>query len=367
MCIEQKMQKQPFTDGEPARIFTLTNQQGSSISVMDIGATWLSCKIQLLGELREVLLGVDSMQKHLEQTVYLGATVGRFANRIKDGKFDINGKTFQTSTNQSGNLLHGGYEGFDKRRWEVSSLSTNKVTFSLFSADGDQGFPGNLSVTVSYQLDEYNQVTVEYNANTDKTCPVNLTNHAYFNLLGAENGQDCLTHALQINADCYLPSDEFGIPLGELKPVTNSSFDFLKTKVIKKDFLCETQQQNKMGYDHSFLLTEQAKRVDCSPSKQLVAATLNAPDDSLQLSVITDMPAIHIYTGNFLQGTQGRKGTVYNNNAGIALETQFLPDSPNHLKWPQPSVLLTPNNTYQSTTRYCFTAHSVKFITDTVA
>jgi aldose 1-epimerase len=349
MCIEQNMQQQPFTDGLPAKIFTLTNQQGSSISVMDVGATWLSCKIKMIGELREVLLGVDTMQKHLDQTVYLGATVGRFANRIKNGKFEINGQTFQTSTNQSGNLLHGGCEGFDKKRWKVSSLSTNKITFSLFSADGDQGFPGDLSVTVSYQLDEENQVTIEYNANTDKTCPVNLTNHAYFILLGAESGQDCLSHVLQINADYYLPSDEFGIPLGELKPVIDSSFDFLDGKIIKKDFLSEAQQQNKSGYDHSFFLSNQARLSNSA------AAVLKAPNDSLQLRVITDMPAVHIYTGNFLQGTPGRGGTVYSNNAGIALETQFLPDSPNHSNWPQSSVLLTPNKTYQSMTRYCFT------------
>jgi len=366
MCIEQKMQQQPFTDGVPAKIITLTNQRGSSISVMDVGATWLSCKIQMLHELREVLLGVDSMQKHLEQTVYLGATVGRFANRIKKGKFEINGQHFQTSTNQSGNLLHGGCEGFDKRRWEVTSLTTSKVTFSLFSVDGDQGFPGNLSVTVSYQLDEDNQVAVEYNANIDKACPVNLTNHAYFNLLGAEIGQDCLTHTLQINADYYLPSDEYGLPLGELKPVMDSSFNFLNAKIIKKDFLNEVQQQNKSGYDHSFLLAEQAKCADGSPLKQFTAATLIAPDDSLQLRVITDMPAIHLYTGNFLQGTPGRDKTIYNNNAGIALETQFLPDSPNHLQWPQRTVLLTPNNTYQSITRYCFTAHSVDSLSDTI-
>jgi aldose 1-epimerase len=359
MCIEQKMQQQPFTDRLPAKIFTLTNRQGSSISVMDVGATWLSCKIQLANELREVLLGVDSMSKHLEQTVYLGATVGRFANRIKDGRFNIEGQTFQTSTNQSGNLLHGGIEGFDKRRWEVCSLSTNKVTFSLFSEDGDQGFPGNLSVTVSYQLDEDNQVTVEYNAKTDKACPLNLTNHAYFNLLGSESGENCLSHVLQVNADYYLPSDELGIPLSELKPVAQTSFDFLNAKVIKKDFLSELQQQNKSGYDHSFLLVEQSKMNGGFPSNQPIAAILKAPDDSLQLNVLTDMPAIHIYTGNFLQGTPGRDKSIYSNYAGIALETQFLPDSPNHPGWPQPSVLLKPDNIFHSVTRYCFKPNTI--------
>lgn len=348
MHIEQEMKLQPFSDGLPAKIFTLTNQQGSSISVMDIGATWLSCKIQMQDELREVLLGVDSMQKHLTQGVYLGATVGRYANRIKQGKFEINGQPFQISINQAGNALHGGLEGFDKRRWQVVQKAQNKITFSLISKDGDQGFPGNLSVMVSYHFNDQNEVAIEYSGITDKTCPVSLTNHAYFNLLGAEKGENCLTHLLQINADSYLPSDDKGIPLGALQSVQASSFDFRREKSIKQDFLSDAQQQTQSGYDHSFLLND-----DYQDGKN-VALTLTAPDHSLKLYVSTSKPAVHVYTGNFLEGTTGRELKKYDNNAGIALETQYLPDSPNNAQWPQPCCYLQPDQTYQSITCYRF-------------
>lgn len=348
MSIEQKMQLQPFSDGLPANVFTLSNQHGSSISIMDVGATWLSCKIQMLDESREVLLGVDSMQKHLNQSVYLGATIGRFANRIKHGKFAINGALFQVSRNQMGNTLHGGVEGFDKRRWQVVEQTNNKIIFLLFSKDGDQGFPGNLTVKVSYHFNDHNEVSIEYSAHTDKLCPVNLTNHAYFNLLGAEVSQDCLSHLLQINADYYLPTDTQGLPLGGLQSVTGSSFDFRQQKALKQDFLTEQQQLQQSGYDHSFLLNDSAR-----DSKKTVL-TLIAPDHSLQLQVSTNKPALQLYTGNFLQGTPGRGQTRYKNNSGIALETQFLPDSPNHLNWPQGFSLLTADQTYQFTTCYCF-------------
>jgi len=348
MYSEQEMKSQPFSDGLDANIFTLTNKQGSSITVMDIGATWLSCKIQMQGELREVLLGVDSMDKHLKQQVYLGATVGRYANRIKGGQFDVNGQTFHTSINQLNNTLHGGIKGFDKCRWQVVKQEQNKISFSLLSKNGDQGFPGNLSVEVSYHFNDQNEVSIEYIANTDKTCPVNLTNHAYFNLLGAEKGQDCLSHLLRIEADRYVPNDMQGIPLGNFPSVQNSSFDFLQEKAIKQDFLSDLQQKNQSGYDHSFLINDDYQ------DAQKVMLALTAPDRSLQLNVSTNKPALHLYTGNFLQGTPGRGSENYGCNAGVALETQYLPDAPNNLHWPQPSPYLQPLQTYQSITRYCF-------------
>lgn len=349
MSIEQKMQLTPFSDGVLANIFTLTNRHGSSISIMDIGATWLSCQIQMKGELREVLLGVDSMQKHLEQDVYLGGTIGRVANRIKNGRFDIDGQSVQVSTNEANNSLHGGVDGFDKRRWDVAEKLSDKITFSLTSADGDQGFPGLLLASVSYQFNDDNEVCIEYHASVDKTCPVNLTNHAYFNLLGAEQGQDCLSHFLQINAEQYLPSDKAGIPFNDLQPVSGSSFDFRQEKVIEQDFLSDQQQLDKSGYDHSFFLN------NTHQDSNKPALTLTAPDRSLQLQVSTNKPALHLYTGNFLAGTPGRSSTIYKTNSGIALETQFLPDSPNHLAWSQgSSVFLLPEQKYQFMTLYAF-------------
>lgn len=348
MTIEQEMRLQLFSDGLPANIFTLTNQQGASISIMDVGATWLSCKIAMQDELREVLLGVDSMQKHLEQEVYLGATVGRYANRIKQGKFEIDGQCFQTTTNQAGNTLHGGIEGFDKRRWQLVEHTNNKITLALFSQDGDQGFPGNLSVQLSYHLSDNNEVTIAYRGTIDKCCPVNLTNHAYFNLLGDKTEQDCLTHFLQINAEHYLPSDANGIPFGELQAVQGSSFDFSKEKMLKEDFLTDQQQKNQLGYDHSFLLSENYQ------DDKKIALTLTAPDRSLQMQVSTSKPAVHLYSGNFLLGTVARGDKIYKNHAGIALETQYLPDSPNNLHWPRQTPFLLPEQTYRAMTRYRF-------------
>ena len=348
MSIEQKIHSQPFTDGLPAKVFTLTNRHGSSISVMDVGATWLSCKIKMHNELREVLLGVDSMQKHLEQKVYLGATIGRFANRINKGQFDINGQHFQVTTNQAGNMLHGGVDGFDKRRWQVEDQTHSKIVFSLLSKDGDQGFPGNLSVKVSYHFNDHNEVTIEYSASIDKACPVNLTNHAYFNLLGTEKDQDCLSHLLQVNADYYLPTDHQGIPLNDPQPVNDNSFDFRQEKPIKQDFLSEKQQLTQCGYDHAFLLNEN------SQNTVMPAVILTAPDHSLQLQVRTNKPAIQVYTGNFLQDTPGRDNIIYKDHSGVALETQFLPDSPNHRDWPQMSSLLLPEQIYQFKTQYYF-------------
>lgn len=348
MKLTDEMQQTPFVDGLPANIFILSNAQGSSISVMDVGATWLSCKIQMQEELREVLLGVNSMQKHLQQQAYLGATVGRYANRIKDGQFLINGQLFQTSTNQAGNTLHGGVEGFDKRRWQVIEQLKDKITFSLLSVHGDQGFPGELLSYVTYQFDDDNQVSIEYRAMVDKTCPVNFTNHAYFNLMGENSGGDCLGHSLQINALQYLPNDKDGIPLGELQSVVNSSFDFVQQKTIQQDFLTDQQQKDQAGYDHAFLLDKDHQ------DAQKVALTLTAPDNSLQLQLRTDKPAVHVYTGNFLKGVPSRGINNYEKHAGIALETQYLPDSPNNSQWPQASVYLKPEQSYHAITHYCF-------------
>lgn len=348
MQLADQMQQTPFSDGFVANIFTLTNKLGSTISVMDVGATWLSCKIQMQGQLREVLLGVNSMHKHLEQQAYLGATVGRYANRIKAGKFIIAGQYFQTSINQAGNTLHGGEQGFDKRRWQLLEQLQDKVTFSLTSKEGDQGFPGNLVVTVSYQLNENNEVSIEYTAKTDKTSPVNLTNHAYFNLMGAESAVDCLSHQLQIDAHQYLPSHADGIPVGDFTSVKNSSFDFLKKKTLQQDFLSDEQQHQQAGYDHAFLLNKSTQ------DAQHIALTLTAPDKSLQLLVSTNQPTVHIYTGNFLDDCPSREEAAYKKYAGIALETQFAPDSPNNRHWPQPSVYLQPQQTYHSITRYLF-------------
>lgn len=343
----ETMTEEPAFDGQPAKLVKLQNQNGMSVTFMDIGATWLSCILPIEEELREVLLGVSTMADFKKHTTYMGTTVGRYANRIAMGQFEITGQHYQLKTNQAGNTLHGGPEGFDKRRWEIVEQSNDSVCFALVSDDGDQGFPGTLSVLVCYQLTDDNQVMISYKATTDKSTPINLTNHAYFNLSGAESGTDCKGYTLCINADNYLPTTDTGLPLGELASVEGNSFDFRQPKVIIQDFLADAQQKAAKGYDHSFFLNSGCKQGEC-------AAEVTTADKRITLKVFTDKPAMQLYTGNWLAGTPNRSGGEYQDYAGIALETQFLPDSPNHPEWPQESCLLKPDEEYRYQTRYQF-------------
>ncbi|MEH6532121.1 MAG: galactose-1-epimerase [Photobacterium frigidiphilum] len=358
--LHQSMTQDIAFDGSPTKIFTLTNSNGMSVSFMDIGATWLSCCVDLGETTREVLLGVATMKQHQQQQAYLGATVGRYANRIESGRFVINGETHQVLTNQVGNCLHGGPDSFTHRRWLVEGLveelvegvveesREQTIVFTLESPDGDQGFPGKVNASVSYTLTNKNEVVIAYSATTDKACPINLTNHAYFNLLGADSQSDCLGHSLTMNASQYLPSDESGIPVGALKEVQGTSFDFMQSKELKQDFMADHDQQLAAGYDHSFLL-----ETECHLG-HATAASVTSPDGKLRLELQTTKPAIQLYTGNYLAGCPNREGGEYVNHAGFALETQFLPDSPNHPEWQQPSCIVQPEQTYEHQTTYRF-------------
>ncbi len=351
--LEASMVEQDAYDGHPANLVTLKNQMGMQVVLMDIGATWLSCQVPVQSQApdqetkREVLLGVSTMADFDKQASYMGVTVGRYANRIANGQFEIAGKAYQVLTNQAGNTLHGGPDGFNKRRWTVTEKSDNHVIFALDSNDGDQGFPGNLAVSVHYVLSEQNELTIRYFAKTDKSTAVNLTNHGYFNLLGAESNFDCLDHILSVNSTQYLPTTEVGIPLGELESVEDTGFDFREPKVISQNFMRDEQQVPARGFDHSYLLNLDTKDGQC-------AATLTSPDSLVTLKVFTDKPAMQLYTGNWLEGTPNRSGGEYIAHAGVALETQFLPDSPNHPEWEQPSCILHPEEEYRFYTRYQF-------------
>nr|WP_211690614.1 galactose-1-epimerase [Moritella sp. 28] len=340
-------------DGRPAQLFELKNNNGMAIVLMDIGAAWLSCKVPVDGELREVLLGQSHMSDFQLQQSYMGVTVGRVANRIAKGQFSIAGVAHQVDINQAGNTLHGGTYGFDKRRWIATDNSEknsgeNSVEFELVSPDGDQGFPGELTVKVKYQLTEDNTVVLSYHGKTSKATPINLTNHAYFNLLGADSGQSALTHSLSINSGVFVPTDDVGIPTGEWLSVQGSHFDFITTKLVAQDFMLDKHQQAAKGYDHAFVL-------DKSCLQGALAASLTSPDNVVTLSVFTTKPAMQLYTGNWLAGTPNRRGGEYQDYAGIALETQFVPDAVNHPHWDHPNVVLQPEKTYQHQTRYQFT------------
>lgn len=333
-------------DGQPYRISTLRNSAGMVVTMMDWGATLLSCRVPMKdGTVRETLLGCATPEDYLNQSAYLGATVGRYANRIAKSQFVHDGETIQIAANQGEHQLHGGPEGFDKRRWRIVRQNGQEVLYTLDSADGDQGFPGEFRVTARYSLTEDNRIAIEFRAKVDKPCPVNLTNHAYFNLDGAQN--DVRQHRLQLFADSYLPVDSNGIPHAGLKDVAGTSFDFLNAKTIAKDFLSEEDQTLVKGYDHAFLL--QAKGDVNQP-----AAHVWSSDNQLQMTVYTSAPALQFYSGNYLDGTPAREQGTYTAYQGLALESEFLPDSPNHPEWPQPDCWLQPGDEYLSVTEYQF-------------
>lgn len=329
-------------DGKPINLYCLRNSQGMEVQVMDWGATWLSCKVPVHGSLREVLLGCQ-LQDYPIQQVYMGVTVGRYANRIAQSEFSLNGKEFRLVANQGKHQLHGGV-GFDKVRWRTDKCGENFVQFSHFSPDGDQGFGGNVQVSVQYRLTEQNGLVIEYTAISDQDTPLNLTNHAYFNLEDAENGSDIRSHFLQLNSDYFLPVDQEGIPNAPLKSVVNTSFDFRQSKGIQQDFLQEEQQVTK-GYDHAFLLNS---------STDKPCAILTALDGSLSMQVFTTQPTIQVYTGNYLNGTPNRQNGTYCDYAGVALETQALPDTPNHPEWQQYGGISLAHERYNHRTEYRF-------------
>lgn len=329
-------------DGKPFNFITLSNRQKMQITLMDWGATWLSCLVPIGEKQREVLLGCPA---HLypKQTAYLGATVGRYANRIANSCFELNGEQVELEANQGKHQLHGGKIGFDQRRWQIVAQSENTARLALFSADGEQGFKGNVKVEVCYHLSEQNTVEISFSAESDQDTPLNLTNHAYFNLGNAEFGSDIRTHFLQIKADYFLPVDAEGIPNAPLTKVDGTSFDFRTEKRIERDFL-QGQQLLTKGYDHSFLL-------NCSDEPCII---LTAPDRSLRLAISTSQPAIQIYTGNYLNGTPNRHHGYYSDYTGIALETQALPDTPNHPEWHKLGGIYKAGEKYQHWTRFQF-------------
>ncbi|MBJ2068084.1 galactose-1-epimerase [Serratia odorifera] len=336
-------------DGQPFTLTTLQNAGGMSITLMDWGATWLSALLPLHdGSQRELLLGCASPALYPRQDAYLGATVGRYANRIAHASLTVDGAPCPLVANQGEHQLHGGPQGFHARRWQIASQDAQQVVYQLHSADGDQGFPGNLQVSVSYHLTDDHRLEIRYQAQTDRACPVNLTNHAYFNLDGA--GQDARLQTLQLFADRYLPVDSEGIPCAPLNEVSGSGMDFRQPKTIMQDLLRDRDQQRVKGYDHAYLL-----HTGCGALAN-PAAHLWSADGKVKMSVFTDAPALQLYSGNYLGGVPARDGGSYANYAGVALESEFLPDSPHHPEWPQPSCWLQPGQTYRSATHYQFLA-----------
>lgn len=345
------MTQQPLRcpDGQPPHLIELSHDCGMRLTLMDWGGTWLSCLVPMPeGEPREVLLGCAQVQDYFQQKAYLGATIGRYANRIGYSRFSRQGKSHVLQANQGLHQLHGGPDSFDRRRWQIVEHGAAHVCLGLESPEGDQGFPGNLSARVTYRLLPDCRISMEYEATIDAPCPVNLTNHAYFNLDGEVT--DIRQHVLQIRAGRYVPVGEGSIPTGELLPVKGSSFDFNQPKTIAQDFLREEQQQLTHGYDHAFLLDSVCKDI------AIPAAMLISADQRLHMDLYTTKPALQFYSGNMLAGTSARGGGTYSAHQGLALETQFLPDSPNHPEWPQSDCWLLPGEVYRHMTQLHFHA-----------
>ncbi|SFT16690.1 aldose 1-epimerase [Mucilaginibacter polytrichastri] len=337
--------------GEKIYLYTLTNKNGMKVSVSNIGAAiqsvWVKNKT---GAFDDVVLGYDTVTGYLADRFYIGTVVGRYANRIAGGRVDIEGNTYQLTIKEGGYHHHGGREGFNKKVWQSVPFVKNEetgVVFHLLSPNGDEGFPGNLAVKVKYTLTDQNQLVIDYYAETDQSTLINLTQHTYFNLAGHNEG--CiLNHNLVINADKYLPVNQMIVPEGILTDVADTPFDFRKAKQIGKEI---DQQHGQLilgdGYDHSWVLKNERSQ------KLLLAAKVCEPVNGRSLLVYTTEPALHLYTGNFLDGSiNGKEQTAYKRREGFCLETQNYPDAPNKPRFP--SAILKKGDIYKSRTIFEF-------------
>ena len=335
-------------DGTEVQLFTLTNRRGAQAAITNYAGTL----VRLLmpdkdGKMGDVVLGFDDVSGYTSAAFrkanpYIGALIGRYGNRIAKGRFTIDGKAYQVGVNNGPNSLHGGKVGYDQRVWEASpgtSAEGETLTLKYLSKDGEEGCPGNLQVTVVYTLTNQNALKIEYTATTDQATPINLTNHAYFNLSHGVS-KDILAHVVTLPADRYTVVDGGLIPTGELRPVPGTPFDFGSPHAIG-----ERIGQVPGGYDHNWVLN--------ASGPHHAAVTVFDPASGRTLAVTTDEPGIQFYTGNFLDGSlQGKGGTVYGLHGGICLETQHFPDSPNQVKFP--GTILKPGETYHTTSIYTF-------------
>jgi aldose 1-epimerase len=336
-------------DGKSTMLYTLKNTQGMEVRISNYGGTithWLAPDKD--GKLEDIVLGYDSLSGYLKESPYFGAIIGRYGNRIAKGRFALDGKNYTLAINNGENALHGGLQGFDKQIWNTETIKENNevgLKMTYLSKDGEEGYPGNLSITITYLLKNDNSLQVDYQAITDKSTPVNLTNHTYFNLTG-NTKRDILEHQLTLNADRFLPVDATLIPTGVLQDVKNTPFDFTKPQTIGKRINETTNDQivKGGGYDHCWVLNGKVGTL-----RNIAAVT--EPTSGRTIDVLTTEPAVQFYTGNFLTGSiVGKNNTTYSKRFGFCLETQHYPDSPNQPQFP--TTILKPNEIYKSTTVY---------------
>jgi aldose 1-epimerase len=328
-------------DGQQVYLYTLTNKEGDVVTISSYGGTVTSWIMpDKNGNKSSIVMGFDSITQYLEHPPYFGALVGRYGNRIAKAQFKLGDSVYHLAANNGPNSLHGGLKGFDKVVWDVSvpDSTTPSITLKYISKDGEEGYPGNLSVTVVYTLSDDDGLKIDYTATTDKPTPLNLTNHSYFNLTGSPKNS-ILDHTLMVNADKYTPVDSTLIPTGELKAVKGTPFDFTTAKKIGQDIASVPG-----GYDHNFVLNKK----DTSLQK---AATLSDSISGRQLDVYTTQPGLQFYTGNFLDGKFiNRDSSPLNVHTALCMETQHFPDSPNQPSFP--STILKPGEVYHNITEY---------------
>jgi aldose 1-epimerase len=346
----QKMAFGKTDDGTAVELYVLTNNKGMTAKVMTYGAILTELDVpDKAGKTADVVLGFDDLKGYLGGHPYFGSNVGRVANRIAKGKFTLDGKEYTLATNNGPNHLHGGKKGFDKVVWKAEDATGKQgpaVKFTYVSKDGEEGYPGTLTATVTYTLTDANELRIDYGATTDKATPVNLAHHSYFNLAGQGNGT-ILDHEITINADKYTPTDATLIPTGKLESVAGTPLDFRKATAVGKRI--KEIKADPVGYDHNFVL-------NAGDGKGLhPAAKVREPKSGRVLEVLTTQPGVQFYTGNFLDGKlKGKGGVAYPQYGGFCLESQHFPDSVNHPEFP--TTILKPGQTYSQTTIYKFSA-----------
>jgi aldose 1-epimerase len=351
-----RVEKQPFgktADGLSVDAYTLTNKNGAKVKIITYGARVVSIEVRDgKGKLGDVALGYDDLQGYEKDASYLGPIVGRYGNRIGKGRFTLDRVTYTLATNNNGNHLHGGLRGFDKAVWTgkgsvVAGAARLKLTY--LSKDQEEGYPGNLSVTVIYTWTNRNELKIEYSATTDKATVLNLTNHAYFNLAGAGVG-DILNHEMRINALRFTPTEATSIPTGELRRVKGTPLDFTAAQPIGARIEARYEQLiSGSGYDHNFVLNKPAGKLG-------LAAEVYESTSGRVLRVYTTEPGVQFYSGNFLSGAICKQGLAYPRRSGFCLETQHFPDSPNKPRFP--STVLRPGGRYTQTTIYQFSTRN---------
>ena len=340
-----------LSDGREVSAFVLKNANGMSVQILDLGGVIASIEVpDSSGNFADVTTGFDYPQPYLDGAGYMGAIVGRYANRISGGTFSIDGIDYSLAKNNGNNAIHGGLVGFDKKIWDTEysvGLHDSKLKLTTYSADGEEGYPGRVEVSVTYTLNDQNQLTIDYTATADKATIINLTNHAYFNLDGHHAGS-IVDHEIMLNANHFTPIDESSIPTGTILEVAGTPLDFRQRKAIGLEIESEDQQINfGSGYDHNFVINHSEL------GGVSLAAEVYSPNSGRVMKVYTDQPGVQFYTGNFLNGELvGKDGAVYGRRSAFCLETQHFPDSPNKPTFP--STILQSGDQFASRTIFEF-------------